>query len=248
MMNEQNVYLSLVIPVYNEERRITAGLTHTLDYLKTQRFPWEIVLVDDGSADRTIMLAQKLLDHLPHQLIRHGVNRGKGAAVKSGMLAARGQYVVFSDIDFSTPISELPKLLAGLKNHDLAIGTRRHPQSQVVKRQPKLREFLGHVFTKLTNVFLTPGIYDATCGFKGYRGEVARDLYTQTRVGGWAFDAEVLFIARRHGYSIVQIPVTWADNSATKVHLLHDGLMAFRDLVRIRWWDLFGYYHKPGSP
>lgn len=242
MNKKKKYYISLVIPVYNEVKRLPLGLKSTLEYFKKQKYSWEIVLVDDGSTDRTSKLIQQTLRGQPYQLIRHSQNRGKGAAVRSGMLVAHGKYVVFSDIDMSTPLIELPKLLRALKTHDLAIGVRRHPDSVVSVHQPKLREFLGHIFTKITNLLVTPGIYDATCGFKAYRAEVARKLYSLSRIGRWAFDAEILFIAKKKHYSIAQIPVVWSNNSATKVHVLNDGIRAFIDVVKIRVMDLRSTY------
>ncbi len=228
------IYLSLILPVFNEQKRIDKGLKTIIGYLKSQKYFWEIVLVDDGSTDQTAKVAKKLLKNVPHQILQHKINHGKGAAVKTGMLQAAGKYIVFTDIDLSTPITELPKLLTALKNYTVAIGVRRHPQSLVLKHQPKLREALGQVFTKLTNWLVTPGIYDVTCGFKGFRREVAQKLFTKSQISGWAFDAEILFLARKMNLSITQIPVVWRNDPATRVKLLRDGLVALRDLLKIR--------------
>jgi len=241
-MKAKRPFLSVVIPCYNEEKRIVAGLTTLVLFLKKQNYSWKIVAVDDGSTDKTQLLLKKQLKGLPHQLLKHPQNRGKGRALRTGVLAATGKYIVFSDIDLSTPPDQLPQLLAALKTHDLAIGVRRHPKSRVIKHQPKLREFLGHIFTKLTNYLVVPQVIDVTCGFKGFRSHVGQHLFTQSKVDRWAFDAEILFLARKYAYSIAQIPVVWADNPATRVHLLQDGICALFDILYIRVGDMLGRY------
>ena len=218
-------------------------MTHVKSIVKKWRYPYEVVVVDDGSTDDTLVVAGKLLKNLPHQLLTHASNQGKGAALKTGMLAARGKYVLFSDIDFSTPLSELPKLLTALRTHDVAIGVRRDPRSQILEHQPQMREFMGQIFTKLTNFLISPQIQDATCGFKAYRRAVARRLFSQMRTRRWAFDAEILFLAQKYDYSVAQIPVIWANNRATKVRVVRDGLEAFTDLLKIRVYDLLGVYN-----
>ncbi|MBI4058131.1 glycosyltransferase family 2 protein [Candidatus Gottesmanbacteria bacterium] len=235
--------VSIVIPCYNEERRIEA-LRRSLSAVRMFPFKTELILVDDGSTDGTVKKARRILTSFRHTILRHRHNLGKGAAVKTGILAARGQFIIFSDADFSTPIEEISKLLQALETCDVVIGVRRHPKSNVLRHQPKLREFLGHVFTQLTNFFLIPGIYDATCGFKGYRKEPARILFTAMKIKGWAFDAEILFLVRKYRMRIAQVPVKWSDNPATKVYLLRDGLLSLLDLVKIRWFDLIGVYDK----
>lgn len=229
--------VSLVIPCYNEEQRIVKGIKQLTTYLKQQSYRWEIILVDDGSSDNTYTLARKLLQKTPHQLLRHLQNRGKGAAIRTGIISAKGKYLIFTDIDMSTPITQLPKLLTSLKTHEVVIGVRRHPQSHVLVHQPKVRESLGHLFTKLTNLLVMPGIYDFTCGFKGFQKAAARQLFTRMKTQRWAFDAEILFLARKYGFKIAQIPVVWRDEPATKVNLWPDGLWALIDLLKIRLDD-----------
>ena len=242
MQKKQIPHVSLIIPCYNESQRITAGLVGAVAYLQKQRYVWEIVLVDDGSTDTTVLLAKRLLKGKPHQLLTHTINQGKGAAIRDGVKVAGGKFIIFSDVDFSAPISQLPKLLQALERNEVAIGVRRHPKSQVLVHQPKLREFLGHAFTKLTNVLVTPGIYDVTCGFKGFQNKPAKKLFNSLRVGGWAFDAELLFLARKYKFEIVQVPIIWSDNPHTKVHLLTDMPHVVADLFKIRVTDWLGAY------
>lgn len=232
-----SMYLSLVIPVFNEEKRLPKNLPQIIKYLKKQNYSWEIIVINDGSIDRTEDIAKKLLKNIAHQLVGYADNKGKGAAVKTGILLAKGKYIVFTDIDLSTPISELPKILQALKTHEIAIGVRRHPQSQVIRHQPFLREFLGQIFTKLTNYLVAPGIYDVTCGFKGFQKEAAYRLFRKSTIEGWAFDAEIIFLARKNKYRIAQIPVTWRNDPATRVKMLHDGLQSFFDLIKIRFFS-----------
>lgn len=236
------MHVSLIIPCFNEEKRLEKGLAQALAYLEKQPYVWELILVNDGSTDKTSILLKKASQNSPIKIVTHKENLGKGAAIRDGMLAARGKYVLFSDIDFSTPISELPRFLILLKKYDVAIGVRRHPQSQIKKHQPLYRESLGQVFTKLTNLLAVPGIYDFTCGFKGFRNHVGKHLFTFMKTERWAYDAEVLFLADKFGYQIAQVPVVWADNSSTKVHLVQDGMQALVDLMLIRWRDIRGEY------
>lgn len=240
---QKKIYLSVVIPVYNETGRITKGLNYALNFLKKQKYAWEIIIVNDGSTDATPKLAEKIFKKQKNcLLLNHEQNLGKGAAIRTGILSARGIYILFSDIDFSTPLSELPKFFKALKDHELAIGVRRHPQAQVSIHQSKLREFLGQCFTRMVNWMVTPDIYDATCGFKAYQSQTGKKLYKTMRVDRWAFDAEVLFLAKKYEFKIAQIPVAWANNPATKVNMLRDGSYAFWDLIKIRLYDLLKFY------
>jgi len=241
MKSNNPLYLSLVIPCFNEDKRIKLGLQRAVDYLKQQKYTWEIILVDDGSTDQTYKLASKIIRETERtgikriRMIQHEKNLGKGATVKTGILTSQGKYVVFSDIDLSTPISELPKLLRSLRDSQVAIGVRRHPESRVIKHQPILRELLGQVFTKLTNWLVVPGIYDVTCGFKGFQSIAAKKIFSQVKIARWAFDAEVLYLARKNKFKIAQVPIIWSDNHATKVNMFCDGWRAFWDLVRIKF-------------
>jgi dolichyl-phosphate beta-glucosyltransferase len=242
---KEKIYLSLVIPVYNETQRLSKGLKYALDYLSKQKYTWEVILVDDGSTDKTYFFAQKISKNISKcKILQHATNLGKGAAIRTGILYAQGKYILFSDIDFSTPITELPKLLKSLKNHQIAIGVRRHKNSRVMVHQKPLRELLGQCFTKLTSLVATPGIVDTTCGFKGYQNTIAKKLFTKMKIDRWAFDAEVIFLAQKYGYTIDQIPVIWSNDKATKVNMWQDGMRAFFDLLQIRANDIFGKYNN----
>ena len=245
MKNEASqIYLSLIIPAFNEEDRITKSIDHILRYLQSQPYSSEIIIVDDGSHDRTIDLVQERFGKHPevriHQQPR---NLGKGAAVKQGMLLGNGEYLFFSDADLSVPIETLPGFLTQLENHfDVTIGTRRKAGAAIEVHQPFYRELLGRTYTTLSNLLLGLRVSDFTCGFKGFRREAARDLFSRQRLKNWSFDAEILYLAQLKGYRILEAPVTWRDDRATKVRLGRDIFMSFIELLQIRFYDSQGKY------
>jgi dolichyl-phosphate beta-glucosyltransferase len=242
-------FLSVVLPVYNEALVLAANLRTVLAFLDERCFGgdgagFEVVAVDDGSRDASAGIlhaaaqqdARVRLESLPH-------NRGKGAAVRTGMLAARGRYVVFMDADLSTPLEELLPMLAALQDgHDVVLGNRRAAGSRIERRQPWLREFLGKGFTGLTRLLLVPGIDDFTCGFKGFTADASRRVFTRSRLDRWAFDAELVTIAAVQGLKVTQIPVRWRHEDDTKVRIVASVLRSLADLLRIRWRRLRGAY------
>ncbi len=244
--NPSPVFLSIIIPVYNEEKRIGASLDKLLAYLSRQNWSREIVLVDDGSRDGGIELARtRLGGNEEFQVVSYGGNRGKGYALKQGMLASRGRYVLFTDADLSTPVEELDKMLPWFEQgFDIVQGSRKMPGASVERHQPWLRENMGKVFTALSNLIVGVKVYDVTCGFKCYRGVVARDLYARQRIFDWSFDAEIIFLARRAGYSLKEVPVHWYDESGTKVNLLRDSVHSFLGLLKIRRNGWRGLYDR----
>lgn len=233
--------LSLIIPVYNESKRINKGLTQALNYLKSQPYSWELIVVDDGSTDHsTSEVAKNIsdgsrLDSSEVKLIRTARNFGKGHAIRLGVEASRADYIVFSDIDFSVPPDFITLFLVELKSTDIVIGSRRLSQSQVVKRQNFFRESLGHGFTKLSNLVLGLNHSDLTCGLKGFRSKVAHDLFSRQTLNRWAFDAEILYLANKLGYQVTELPIVWNNHSLTKVKLLQDIPSSFLNLLSIRW-------------
>jgi len=235
--------LSLIVPMYNESSRISAPLREMATYLQSQPFPAEIVLVDDGSSDGTAEVVARLAGSLdvPIRLIRYARNRGKGFALKAGFHVASGDRLVFTDCDLSTAIDELPRFLTALENADIAIGTRKAEGAELVRRQPLLRESLGKAFTMIVRVLIAP-VSDATCGFKGFKREVGKDLFSRQRIEDWSFDAERLLNARRRGYRLVEVPVRWENRDGTKVNLVRDIAMTLVGIVRIRFYDLLGRY------
>jgi dolichyl-phosphate beta-glucosyltransferase len=232
----QPPFFSLIIPAYNEALRLRPSLERILKYLSAQTYTWEIIIVDDGSSDGTGEVAKGLLEgKADYRLLRNEPNVGKAMSVKRGLLEGRGKYLLFSDADLSTPIEESEKLLAELeKGADVAIASRQLPGSKLTVHQPWHRELAGRMFGWLNQAVLLPGIPDSQCGFKAFRREVAHALLERQKVTGWVFDAELLYIARRLGYKIAQVPVTWVNDPASKVKMLRDGLRMTLDLFRIR--------------
>ena len=230
------IYLSLIFPAYNEAIRLVPTLQRVLAYLSTQSYTWEIIIVDDGSSDGTAEVAERLLQGRgEYRILRNEPNRGKALSVKRGLLEGQGKYLLFSDADLSTPIEESAKLLAALEEGaDVAIASRQLPGSQLSVHQPWYRELAGRAFGWLNMLVLLPGIPDSQCGFKAFRREVAHDLLSHQKVTGWVFDAELLFLARRLGYKLAQVPVTWVNDPASKVKMLRDGFRMAADLFRIR--------------
>jgi dolichyl-phosphate beta-glucosyltransferase len=241
--------LTIVIPIYNEAKRIGSSLERIADYLGQQSYSREIILVDDGSTDEGAAIASRILDgREAYQVIQYGKNHGKGYALRQGMLQSSGKYVLFSDADLSTPIEELDKMWPWLEaGFDIVQGSRKMIGALVDRHQPWLRERMGTVFTWLCNMLVVGDIGDVTCGFKAYTGAVARELYGAQRLADWSFDAEIIFIARKRGYRIKEVPVRWQDRQGTKVRLARDTLRALCGIIRIRLNDLLGYYDTCNS-
>jgi dolichyl-phosphate beta-glucosyltransferase len=239
--------LSLIIPAYNEADRIGESLRAMGAYLAARPEPTEIVVVDDGSRDATSDVVRAVAGTLavPVRLARYETNRGKGHALKVGFALSRGDRLLFSDADLSTPIEMADRLLSRLdEGYDLALGSRRMSGADLKVRQPRHREFLGSIFTLLVRLLAAP-VSDATCGFKAFQGKVGRDLFARLRIEDWSFDAELLVIARRLGYRWAEVPVEWEDRSGSKVHVLRDALQSLLGLATIRANALLGRYRFP---
>jgi dolichyl-phosphate beta-glucosyltransferase len=233
--------------MYNEAARMSHSLPHLLAYLAEQPYTYEVIAVDDGSRDDTVAEATRLLANVPyHRVVPSRPNRGKGHALQVGMPLARGRYVLFTDADLSTPPDELEKFWPWLTTGwDVVIGSRKMAGSVLVRRQPWLRERLGKVFTWLSDLLATRDISDVTCGFKAFTQEAAHDLFRRSVVDDFSFDAEILFLAQRRGYRIMEVPVTWHDERGTKVNMARDAVRALRGLLRIRVNAVRGVYGPP---
>jgi dolichyl-phosphate beta-glucosyltransferase len=230
---------SLVIPAYNEGKRIEACLRDVAAWTRSRPggLDWEIVLVDDGSVDRTAALARQFAKEgkLDLVLVSYGANRGKGAAIRAGVQVCSGDTVLISDTDLSTPLSEWAKLAEQLPTHPVVIGSRAIEQKLVRKRQAFHRVLLGRAGNKLIQFFAVPGIQDTQCGFKLFRGKVARELFRQARVRRFAWDVEILYLARRQDYAIAEVPVVWVNSPESKVRVVRDAVQTLWDVLRIRW-------------
>lgn len=245
---EEKILLSIVIPVHNEERRLPSALEQISRFLQSQEYLSEIVVVENGSQDRTYEIALAYGAKIPRMRVIKEEQSGKGLAVRSGMLAARGDYRFFSDVDLSMPIEEVNKFIPPqLSGVDIAIGSREAPGA-VRYNEPSYRHLTGRVFNTMVRLMALPGLQDTQCGFKCFRGDVADKVFPLQTMNGWAFDVEVLFIARRMGYSIVEVPVNWYFNADSRVRLLNDSLRMGLDLLRIRTNALRGCYDRPVQP
>ncbi|MFH0983957.1 MAG: dolichyl-phosphate beta-glucosyltransferase [Candidatus Omnitrophota bacterium] len=234
-MKEKMPHLSVVIPAYNEELRLPQTLASVVAFLQSQPYASEIVVSDDGSQDRTIPLAEELLKDFPHQILKVPRNRGKGHAVRQGMLAATGDYVLFMDADLSTPIEEVNGFLERLeKDQDVVIGSRALPDSRVEIHQNFFRESMGKVFNFIAQRWAFKGVQDSQCGFKCFRRESARKLFGLQKLDGFSFDVEIVYLAQKHGFRLLELPVTWRNSTQSRVQVFRDPLVMFWDVLRIR--------------
>ncbi len=241
---KKRYYLSIVIPAYNEAKRIGSTLEHILEFMAKKEYDYEIIVVDDGSKDNTCEVVKEKTRDTKARILVNEVNQGKGYTVSRGVLAAEGEYVLFSDADESTPISELDKLMEAVKQgYDIAIGSRAVDRSTVEVPQAWLRDMMGRTFNLIVRAVVIGGIKDTQCGFKLFRAEAAKKIFPRQRITGFSFDVESLFLARKFGYKIVEIPVRWINSPASTVHPIRDSARMFRDVLRIRWMDLKGLYN-----
>jgi dolichyl-phosphate beta-glucosyltransferase len=236
------LHLSIIIPVYNERERLSAGLKGLREYLQLQSFDWEIVIVNDGSIDDTLEQLHTFQKEIPMKIETYPINRGKGHAIKRGMLAASGKFRLFMDIDLSTAPREFDKFSSLLEKHDVIIGSRRLSEESLVVRQPKLRESLGRIFTKLSKSILLLKVSDFTCGFKCFSEKAAKEIFSRAQIDRWSFDSEILYISKKLGYPIKEVPVQWKNDTHTKVRVLRDGINSFKELIQIRLNDAAGKY------
>jgi dolichyl-phosphate beta-glucosyltransferase len=238
--------LSIVIPSYNEELRLPATLKQIAAFLPSLGAETEILVVDDGSKDRTAEVAQSFGSILPNlRVISNGVNRGKGFSVRHGMQEARGRIVLFTDADLSAPIEEAPKLLDALKDYDVSIGSRALDRSLITVHESRFREFAGIIFNTIVRIILRLPFVDTQCGFKAFRRERCQILFEQQRIERFGFDPELLYLARHHGLRTTEIPVRWGHSPATKVNMFRDSIRMFVDVFTIRWNSLLGRYPRP---
>jgi dolichyl-phosphate beta-glucosyltransferase len=235
-------YLSIVIPAYDEEQRLPRTLERLAAWLRAWGRPHEVLVVDDGSRDGTVAAARAA----GAAVLANDRNRGKGYSVRRGMLAARGALRLMTDADLSTPIEELPRLVARIEEGcGVAIGSRALPGARIEIRQPWYRENMGRVFNLMVRGLALPGLRDTQCGFKLFTAEAARDAFADARLDGFSFDVEALYLARKRGHRVCEIPVVWRNDAASRV-TLSSGLRAFLDLARIRANDLRGRYDDAG--
>lgn len=238
------MFLSIIIPAHNEEHRLPATLKTVDAFLAKQAYASEVLVVENGSQDLTAVVTEAFAaDHPRVRLIRETA-RGKGLAVRRGMLEATGQYRFICDADLSMPIQEVSKFLPPkLEGYGVAIGSREAPGARRFN-EPAYRHLMGRVFSNLVKIFAMPGFEDTQCGFKCFRDEVAADVFSVQKLNGMSFDVEVLYIARKRGYRIVEVPIDWYYQSESRVRLIEDSLKMFLDILTIRrnWYG--GKYQR----
>lgn len=229
----EHPYLSIIIPAHNEENRLPKSLQGVFSFLEQQVYTAEVLVVENGSRDRTFQIGQDLSRQYPNLQVIHIDQRGKGLAIRSGMLAARGQYRLIADADFSMPVEEINRLLPPTCDCDIASASR-EVAGAVRHNEPPYRHLTGRIFNLMIRLLVLPGLKDTQCGFKCFREEVARDIFQYQTLSGWAFDVEVLVIARLHGWKITEVPINWYYFQGSKVNVLRDSLRMFSDLLLIR--------------
>ena len=241
--------VSVVIPAYNEGEKIGRAIDTVKRFLHSRDIPHELIIVDDGSRDDTRVQAQRAAERWKGISIQSlPSNRGKGAAVRRGVLSATGDPVCFLDADLSTPIETLPAALDAIAaGADVVIGSRHVAGARIEAAQPAVRQQLGRYYTWLANRFTGANVADFTCGFKVFTRDAADALFRQQRLTRWSFDAELLFLARRNGFSVSELPVVWTNDRRTKVHLIGDVFRSFAELLLLRWYSVRGRYTRHGK-
>lgn len=238
-------YLSLILPAHNEEERLPDSLNRILAFLAVQPWESEVVVVENGSQDRTAQVAEAFARQHAHvRLLREGLP-GKGRAVRRGILAASGSFRFICDVDLSMPIEQVMKFLPPAQPDAAVVIASREAPGAVRFNEPAHRHWIGRGFNLLVRVLAVPGLQDTQCGFKCFRADAAEELFRLQVLNGWTFDVEVLFLARRRGYAIVEVPIPWTHAPGSRVRLLRDSFAMLADLLRIRWYAARGQYGPP---
>ncbi len=239
------IKLSVVVPCYNEEKRFQEGFKHYYSYLKKQNYPWELILVNDGSKDKTRELMESAAQGKSAvKIISYTPNHGKGYAIVQGVMKAHGQYVLFTDIDHSVAVETIESFYKYFEQgYPVVIGSRRVRGARILVHQHPIREFLGRGFTTLVRVLVDWRIRDATCGFKAFEIKAAKKIFKKVTIYDWAFDAELLFLCRKFHFKLAQAPVVWSDVRGTKVSLKKDILRSLGGLLNIRLNDFKKVYN-----
>ncbi len=251
-----NISLSVIIPVYNEENRLADTLEKVNNFLSKKEWDYEIIIVDDGSEDETADLAEIFVNNHARSRLIKNPHRGKAFAVRTGVLEAKKKFVYFADADLATPINEVEKMIGWLQGHDfdIAIASREAEGAQRIG-EPWYRHIIGRVFNCIVQVVVLPGLNDTQCGFKLFKKRAAEHIFKNLKIYGddmedsrgaffGAFDVEVLFLARKFGYKVKEVPVVWKYQKTTRLNLISNSWKMFRDVVKVRLYDLRGRYEK----
>jgi glycosyltransferase involved in cell wall biosynthesis len=240
-------FYSIILPAFNESARIGPGLERALEFVREQQWNIEIIVVNDGSTDGTAEIVKSFMEHAPEvRLLENPGNHGKGYSVRNGMLNARGDILLFSDADFSSPIYEAVKLIAAIEQGaDVAFGSRWLLAETQTKRQSLLRQFVGRTYNLLLRGALGLPYKDTQCGFKAFTRRAAEVIFTRQQIEGWGFDPEILFVARKFGLKLSEVAVEWANDDRSKINPIVDGVKMFWELLTIRFYGLTGQYNQP---
>jgi glycosyltransferase involved in cell wall biosynthesis len=242
-MATPSMYLSIIFPAHNEEERIAATLEKTISFLRTQPYKSEILVIENGSQDNTFQIASSYLPDNPDLRVIHEKKRGKGLAVQRGMLEATGEYRFICDVDLSMPIEEVNRFIPPQLTTDISIASREAPGAKRYN-EPGYRHFIGRVFNLIVRILALPRLQDTQCGFKCFSARAARELFPLQTITGWTFDVEILFIARKFGYSITELGIPWYHDPHSKVKVFRDSFQMLVDLLTIRLNNIRGKYAK----
>jgi len=242
MDNNNNIFLSIIIPAYNEEHRLPLSLNKIFAFLREKDYPFEILVIENGSTDDTYQIAQSIASQNAELKVIREEYAGKGNAVRRGILEANGLYCFLCDADLSMPIDELDRFLPPhICEADIFIGSR-DVVGAVRYDEPTFRRIPGRIFNLFIQAMILPGIQDTQCGFKCFRGDGVKEVFKRQTIDGWAFDVEILAIAKQLGYKIVEIPISWYFNSDSKINMFRDAPKMFFDILYIRKRILEGFY------
>lgn len=242
--NMTTPFLSIVIPAYNEELRLAASLRQVAAFVKTQNYPIEVIVVDNNSTDQTGTIARDFAETNPFIRVLFEGQQGKGAAIRTGMLAARGTYRFICDADLSMPIEDVSLFLPPtLDGYDIAIGSREAPGA-VRYDEPAYRHLMGRVFNTIVRVFAVHGFQDTQCGFKMFTAAATEELFPLQTMDGWSFDVELLHAAQRRGHTIVEVPIHWYYRESSRIHPVRDSIAMFREVIKIRANGQRGLYDR----
>lgn len=236
-------FLSIIIPAYDEEQRLPSTLQSVHSFLKQQSYSWEVIVVENGSRDRTFDVAAEFAKSNANFRVLRATDRGKGLAVRTGMLDATGEYRMMLDADLSMPVDQIPRFLPPAANADIVIASREAPGA-VRYDEPSYRHIGGRVINTMIRLLALPGLHDTQCGFKCFSTKAADDLFAKQSTRGWAFDVEILYIARLRGYAIVELPIPWYYSPQSHLRPIYDAIHMFFDLIRIRFNHLRGAYAR----
>lgn len=244
-MTRKTPLLSIIVPAYNEASRLPQTLPQIADFVLEQPYQAEVLIINNNSSDNTREIACEFAHEFPFVKVLDEPVQGKGAAVRTGMLAATGDYLFMADADLSMPIAEVNKFLPPvLSDYDVAIGSREAPGA-VRYNEPEYRHIMGRIFNLIVRLLAVPGFQDTQAGFKCFRRQVAVDVLANQTINGWAFDVELLYIAVRRGYDIIEVPIHWHYRQNSRVNPLRDAIDMFRQVLRIRLNGMQGQYDRP---